>query len=139
MDIGQMDPMDTMSNGHNGSNGHCVQWTQWIQQTQCSMDTMSNGHNGSNGHVQWCSMDPKDTMDPSDTMDTKDKNTKLMFTLQTRFCEGAHWIHSDGSILDIHWIHWTCPLNIGNGSIGSTEHRWTTLPMDMMDAMDPLD
>ena len=116
--------------------GHDVQWTQYMQWTQCSMDTMSNG---SNGNLQWCSMDPMDTMDPLD------KNIKLMFTRQTRF--GDCVIGSTQmDPLDIQWIHWTCPFDIRNGSIGQL-YRWSTCPMDvhwtypldMMNPMDPLD
>ena len=43
------------------------------------------------------------------------------------------------SYLDIHWIHWTCPFNIGNGldrmdplnTVGKL-YRWTSCPMDTM-------
>ena len=99
-------PMDTMFNGQD------VQWTQWIQWTQCSMGTMSNG---SNGHVQWCSMD---------TMDPLDKNTKLMFTRQTRFGDVSigsnqmdqfnihigHVLWTSEMAKWIQWFHWTVNL-----------------------------
>ena len=91
-------PLDTISIGSIVSIGHDVQWIQWIQ-WKCPML-----FNGSNGSIV--------------------KNTKLMFTRQTKFGDCVHWIHSDGSIghpldpLDmsiehrkwiqwIHWIHWT--------------------------------
>ena len=75
------------------SNEHDVQWTQWIQWTQCPMDTMDPMEIVSKGH---------NAMDPMDTMDPLDKNTKLMFTRQTRFGDCVY------TLLDpLRWMHWT--------------------------------
>ena len=134
-------PMDTLCSLNIVSIEHCVLWTscplgielwtQWlpwlkkhdVQWTRCPMDPMdpmvfngSNGHNVSIGHI----------------MDPLDKNTKLMFTRQTRVGDCVLWIHSDGSIghpldpLDmsiehrkwiqwIHCIHWTPLDNVTDG------------------------